>query len=157
MILNLKNNNRFFFSHTFVLILSLSSTEADSLTIVVCWLIFYSQLLDLNFYYEFHNCIIIQNAGQLQNLESLYINDNPNLHRLPSELALCTNLQIMSIENCPLSDLPPDVIIGGPSMVIHVSYFDILFIGQSLFIIIRYNHIIFFFSKNIKNIIFIIF
>lgn len=70
---------------------------------------------------RFLNYAFIQKTGQLQNLESLYINDNPNLHKLPSELALCTNLQIMSIENCPLTDLPPDVIVGGPSMVIHVS------------------------------------
>ena len=53
-------------------------------------------------------------------LESLYINDNPCLHNLPFELALCSSLQIMSIENCPLSQLPPEIVQGGPSLVIQV-------------------------------------
>ena len=30
-----------------------------------------------------------------QSLEALYVNDNPNLHALPFELALCSNLQVM--------------------------------------------------------------
>ena len=54
-------------------------------------------------------------------LESLYINDNPCLHNLPFELALCSSLQIMSIENCPLTQLPPEIVQGGPSLVIQVS------------------------------------
>ena len=59
--------------------------------------------------------------GNLESLESLYINDNPNLHNLPFELALCSNLQIMSIENCPLTQIPPEIVGGGPSLVIQVS------------------------------------
>ena len=59
-------------------------------------------------------------TGTLENLESLYINDNPNLHNLPFELALCCNLQIMSIENCPLTQIPPEIVSGGPSLVIQV-------------------------------------
>ena len=59
-------------------------------------------------------------SGPLGKLESLYINDNPNLHNLPFELALCSNLQIMSIENCPLSQIPPEIVSGGPSLVIQV-------------------------------------
>lgn len=59
-------------------------------------------------------------AGALTNLESLYINDNAELHTLPYELALCFNLQIMSIENCPLSKLPPEIVARGPSLVIQV-------------------------------------
>ena len=51
-------------------------------------------------------------------MESLYLNDNVNLQSLPYELALCANLQIMSIENCPLSDIPPEIVSGGPSLVI---------------------------------------
>ena len=60
-------------------------------------------------------------SGALQNLETLYINDNQDLHNLPYELALCYNLQIMSIENCPLSKLPPEIVARGPSLVIQVS------------------------------------
>jgi leucine-rich repeat protein SHOC2 len=56
----------------------------------------------------------------LEKLEQLYINDNPNLDVLPYELALCTNLQIMSIENCPLRSLPQEIVAGGPSLVIQV-------------------------------------
>ena len=58
-------------------------------------------------------------------LESLYINDNPCLHNLPFELALCSSLQIMSIENCPLTQLPPEIVQGGPSLVIQVHTFFI--------------------------------
>lgn len=65
---------------------------------------------------------IPEEIGTLENLENLYINDNLNLHNLPFELALCTNLQIMSIENCPLSHIPPEVVSGGPSLVIQVLY-----------------------------------
>jgi leucine-rich repeat protein SHOC2 len=60
-----------------------------------------------------------EEIGTLENLESLYINDNPNLHNLPFELALCTKLQIMSIENSPLSQIPSEIVAGGPSLVIH--------------------------------------
>nr|XP_022907892.1 leucine-rich repeat protein soc-2 homolog [Onthophagus taurus] len=59
-----------------------------------------------------------EEIGTLENLESLYINDNPSLHNLPFELALCSNLQIMSIENCPLSQIPGEIVAGGPSLVI---------------------------------------
>lgn len=66
-------------------------------------------------------CMCVCGSGTLENLESLYINDNPNLHNLPLELALCSNLQIMSIENCPLSQIPAEIVSGGPSLVIQVS------------------------------------
>lgn len=56
--------------------------------------------------------------GLLNNLEALYINDNINLCFLPFELALCDKLQIMSIENCSLSQIPKDILAGGPSLVI---------------------------------------
>ena len=59
-------------------------------------------------------------VGTLEALESLYVNDNPNLHSLPYELALCNNLQIMSIENCPLSQIPAEIVAEGPSLVIQV-------------------------------------
>jgi leucine-rich repeat protein SHOC2 len=62
-----------------------------------------------------------EDIGQLEKLEQLYINDNPSLDSLPYELALCTNLQIMSIENCPLRIIPPEIVAGGPSLVIQVS------------------------------------
>lgn len=60
-------------------------------------------------------------AGMLEKLESLYVNDNVNLHNLPSELALCSSLQIMSIENCPLSQIPAEIVAEGPSLVIQVN------------------------------------
>ncbi|VDN15005.1 unnamed protein product, partial [Dibothriocephalus latus] len=56
--------------------------------------------------------------GRLEKLEKLYLNDNFNLHDLPPELALCCGLQIMSIENCPLSKIPMEVVSQGPSLVI---------------------------------------
>ncbi|VDM24733.1 unnamed protein product [Hydatigera taeniaeformis] len=56
--------------------------------------------------------------GKLKSLETLYLNDNFNLHDLPSELAMCCSLQIMSIENCPLSKIPVEVVSAGPSLVI---------------------------------------
>ena len=60
-------------------------------------------------------------VGTLESLESLYVNDNANLHNLPLELALCSSLQIMSIENCPLSQIPQEIVTGGPSLIIQVS------------------------------------
>lgn len=69
-------------------------------------------------------------AGHLDSLKSLYLNDNASLHSLPFELALCSSLEIMSIENCPLSQvflafplmelcqIPPEITAGGPSLVI---------------------------------------
>ena len=68
--------------------------------------------------------LLPEDIGQLEKLEQLYINDNPNLDVLPYELALCTNLQIMSIENCPLRSLPQEIVAGGPSLVIQVTFFD---------------------------------
>lgn len=56
--------------------------------------------------------------GTLENLEELYLNDNPHLHSLPFELALCSKLSIMSIENCPLTHLPAQIVAGGPSFII---------------------------------------
>jgi leucine-rich repeat protein SHOC2 len=61
-----------------------------------------------------------KNEGNLENLEHLYLNDNPNLATLPLELGLCTKLQIMSIENCPLHKMPQEIVLGGPSLVIQV-------------------------------------
>lgn len=62
--------------------------------------------------------VFASNSGSLKNLENLYVNDNPNLHSLPFELALCTNLSIMSIDNCPLTSIPAEIVSGGPSLVI---------------------------------------
>lgn len=70
---------------------------------------------------------IPEEISTLENLESLYLNDNSNLHSLPFELALCTNLQIMNIENCPLSQIPPEILAAGSSLVIQASK---LFLGS---------------------------
>ena len=59
-------------------------------------------------------------AGKMESLEQLYLNDNDSLQVLPYELALCSALQIMSIENCPLGSFPVEVVNGGPSLVIQV-------------------------------------
>ena len=64
--------------------------------------------------------IILSNLGTLENLEELYLNDNPNLQSLPYELALCKRLALMSVEGCPLGRLPPHVVDGGPSAIIQV-------------------------------------
>ena len=64
-----------------------------------------------------------EEIGNLECLESLYINDNKNLQTLPFELALCSKLEIMSIENCPLPQIPAEIVAGGPSLVITVSLF----------------------------------
>ena len=70
------------------------------------------------------NCVCMKVCplppGTLENLEELYINDNPNLQSLPYELALCKKLALMSVEGCPLSRLPPHVVDGGPSAIIQV-------------------------------------
>ncbi|PIO58875.1 leucine Rich repeat-containing domain protein, partial [Teladorsagia circumcincta] len=63
---------------------------------------------------------IPEEIGHLDCLKSLYLNDNPSLHNLPFELALCSSLEIMSIENCPLSQIPPEITAGGPSLVIQL-------------------------------------
>ena len=62
----------------------------------------------------------VNHTGTLENLEELYLNDNPNLQSLPYELALCKRLALMSVEGCPLSRLPPHVVDGGPSAIIQV-------------------------------------
>ena len=59
-------------------------------------------------------------AGKMESLEQLYLNDNDSLQVLPYGLALCSALQIMSIENCPLGSFPIEVVNGGPSLVIQV-------------------------------------
>ncbi|KAI6175951.1 Leucine Rich repeat-containing domain protein [Aphelenchoides bicaudatus] len=61
---------------------------------------------------------IPEEIGHLEHLKSLYLNDNPNLHSLPFELALCSSLEIMSVERCPLSQVPQDIVEGGPSLII---------------------------------------
>ena len=61
-----------------------------------------------------------EEIGSLESLENLYINDNPHLQSLPFELALCSKLEIMSIENCPLNSIPVEIVAGGPSLVIQV-------------------------------------
>ena len=45
---------------------------------------------------------------------------------LPFELALCSKLEIMSIENCPLTQIPGEIVAGGPSLVITVSSLTLL-------------------------------
>ena len=62
----------------------------------------------------------MEEVGNLESLESLYINDNPNLHGLPYELVLCSSLQLLSLENCPLTLIPPEIVAAGPSLVIQV-------------------------------------
>lgn len=56
--------------------------------------------------------------GKMASLKELYINDNADLQNLPLELSYCKSLQILSIEGCPLGDIPSDFQ-HGPSYVIH--------------------------------------
>jgi len=58
-----------------------------------------------------------QEIGLLGKLESLYINDNLELQNLPFELTQCSQLQIMSIESCPLNEIPGDIVNGGPALI----------------------------------------
>lgn len=74
--------------------------------------------------------------GALDALKSLYINDNTSLHNLPFELALCASLEIMSIENCPLSQIPPEITAGGPSLVIQVSHHFLIYFSLSVAVIL---------------------
>lgn len=60
---------------------------------------------------------IPQEIGSLSKLEELYMNDNGDLQALPFELALCQNLQLMSVEGCPLSRMPAQAVEGGPSTI----------------------------------------
>ena len=46
-----------------------------------------------------------EEIGSLESLESLYVNDNPNLHALPFELALCSNLQVGRITDPKITEL----------------------------------------------------
>jgi leucine-rich repeat protein SHOC2 len=73
--------------------------------------------VQLHFFLQNNLQFIPEEIANLENLESLYINDNP-LIKLPFGLALCQNLAIMSIENCPLSSIPQEVVAGGPSLII---------------------------------------
>ncbi|CAL8105708.1 unnamed protein product [Calicophoron daubneyi] len=57
--------------------------------------------------------------GNLPVLQDLYLNDNPNLNSLPAELSLCKTLKILTLENCPLCDLPPPIVDGGSAMIIY--------------------------------------
>lgn len=66
----------------------------------------------------FFSSLSLYLTGNLSNLESLYLNENANLQALPFELALCTKLSIMSIDNCSLSSIQADIVSGGPSRVI---------------------------------------
>ena len=83
----------------------------------------YRQLSQLSYLSIGENLLTLlpEEIGNLECLESLYINDNPNLQALPFELALCSKLEIMSIENCPLTQIPAEIVAGGPSLVITVS------------------------------------
>jgi len=55
-------------------------------------------------------------TGMLSSLKELYLNNNP-LNSLPFELALCTKLALMSVEGCPLADIPERDVDGGPSTI----------------------------------------
>ena len=90
----------------------------------------YRQLSQLSYLSVGENLLqfLPEEIGSLERLESLYINDNKNLQTLPFELALCSKLEIMSIENCPLPQIPPEIVQGGPSLVITVSMWELLYI-----------------------------
>ena len=111
----------------------------------------YRQLSQLSYLSVGENLLnfLPEEIGSLERLESLYINDNKNLQTLPFELALCSKLEIMSIENCPLPQIPPEIVQGGPSLVITVSMWELLYI----FLIIPFYVL----SQNLQPFIFLIF
>lgn len=92
-----------------------------------------------------------EEIGTLESLETLYLNENPMLHNLPFELALCTNLQIMSIENCPLSQIPPEIVAGGPSLVIQVRAFFLQLKYYKLFIVLYFLLFVCMYSTGISQ------
>lgn len=53
-------------------------------------------------------------------LHALYLNDNRELKNIPAELSQCPQLTILSVENCPLHDLPQPIVAGGSAMIIYV-------------------------------------
>ncbi|VDD83499.1 unnamed protein product [Mesocestoides corti] len=57
--------------------------------------------------------------GQMTNLRDLYLNDNHNLNNIPAEMSQCPVLTILSVENCPLRDLPQPIVSGGSAMIIY--------------------------------------
>ena len=112
----------------------------------------YRQLSQLSYLSVGENLLnfLPEEIGTLERLESLYINDNKNLQTLPFELALCSKLEIMSIENCPLPQIPPEIVQGGPSLVITVSMWKLLYIFLIIFSIEDL-------SQNLQPFIFLIF
>ena len=121
---------------------------------LIIWFLFckYRQLSQLSYLSVGENLLnfLPEEIGTLERLESLYINDNKNLQTLPFELALCSKLEIMSIENCPLPQIPPEIVQGGPSLVITVSMWKLLYI----FLIIFSAEVL---SQNLQLYIFLIF
>ncbi len=106
-----------------VTVLTTSRYSSSLLHDCSLYFIHFSHLTSLTYLNVAENNLtyIPEEISTLENLESLYLNDNGNLHSLPFELALCTNLQIMNIENCPLSQIPPEILAAGSSLVIQVS------------------------------------
>lgn len=98
--------------------------STDNLVIIGNFLFVFSLLVNLKHLSAGENNLleIPAEIGTLENLEELYLNDNPNLQFLPYELALCKRLALMSVEGCPLSRLPPHVVDGGPSAIIQVPH-----------------------------------
>ena len=63
---------------------------------------------------------LVEEIGNLESLKALHINDNPGLHGLPYELVLCSSLQVLNLEGCPLTQIPAEIVAAGPSLVIQV-------------------------------------
>uniref|UniRef100_A0A0R3SH07 Leucine-rich repeat-containing protein 7 n=1 Tax=Hymenolepis diminuta TaxID=6216 RepID=A0A0R3SH07_HYMDI len=57
--------------------------------------------------------------GNMANLHDFYLNDNHNLNNIPAEMSQCPVLTILSVENCPLRDLPQPIVSGGSAMIIY--------------------------------------
>ncbi|VDM33722.1 unnamed protein product [Hydatigera taeniaeformis] len=55
----------------------------------------------------------------MSSLRDFYLNDNHNLNNIPAELSQCPLLTILSVENCPLRDLPQPIVSGGSAMIIY--------------------------------------
>lgn len=57
----------------------------------------------------------------MSSLSEFYLNDNHSLNNIPAEMSQCPVLAILSVENCPLRDLPQPIVSGGSAMIIYVS------------------------------------
>lgn len=60
----------------------------------------------------------ILNTGNLEKLEQLHLDENKSLHNLPHELGMCLKLYSLTVEGCPMTWMPQEVLNQGPQVLI---------------------------------------